>query len=391
MKRRYSFSLILVYAVGFLVGTSYGMHGPILPIFAKNVIGASYSELGFIGFANFIPYMFIPAFVGLLLDRFNNGYLLALGVIVNSSAIFLLSIVQSVPEIMVFRIMTGIAHGFFWPPCESIISRSSNDKDKVKNIGGFAGFFVFGFMIGPLIGTFLIEDSEVSYRMLFQLAAIVLASAIIASLLVSRRQVKGHVSKFNLAAIKEMRRFPEIIAILIFCNATFATILTIYPAFLDDKGMSSISIELLYFFFGVARVSTFWIVGRLERKTSISVILSIITISGGLALSFFASSIEWFTMALILLGFGFSVFFPLTFGIVLSKTQKTMHGTIIGAYETMFGIGWVIGPISAGILSEYYGNEAPYMVFFVIGTAVTIISIIKKKTLEPQADKLKSG
>ena len=84
--------------------------------------------------------MFIPLFVGILLDRFNNGYLLAFGAAINSASIYLLSIAQSVPEIMGFRIMTGIAHAFFWPPCESIISNESTEKDRVKNISGLQCF-----------------------------------------------------------------------------------------------------------------------------------------------------------------------------------------------------------------------------------------------------------
>ena len=48
MNRR----LVLVYITGLLIGISYGLHGPLLPIFAKNIIGASYAELGIIGFAN---------------------------------------------------------------------------------------------------------------------------------------------------------------------------------------------------------------------------------------------------------------------------------------------------------------------------------------------------
>ncbi len=61
--------LILVYITGILIGISYGLQGPLLPVFAKNVIGASYADLGAIGFANFIPYMFFPLFVGILLTR----------------------------------------------------------------------------------------------------------------------------------------------------------------------------------------------------------------------------------------------------------------------------------------------------------------------------------
>ena len=51
-------ALVLVNVTAILIGISYGIHGPILPVFAKNVIGASYVELGIIGFANFIPSMF---------------------------------------------------------------------------------------------------------------------------------------------------------------------------------------------------------------------------------------------------------------------------------------------------------------------------------------------
>ncbi len=120
--------LILVNITGLIIGISYGLHGPILPIFAKNVIGATYSELGLIGLANFVPYMFIPLFVGILLDRINNAYILAVGAAINSASIYLLSIAQSVPEIMGFRIMTGIAHAFFWPPCEALFQMKVRKK-----------------------------------------------------------------------------------------------------------------------------------------------------------------------------------------------------------------------------------------------------------------------
>ena len=84
------------------------------------------------------------------------------------------------------------------------------------------------------------------------------------------------------------------------------------------------------------------------------------------------------------MGFGFSIFFPLTLEIILSKTRKQISGTIIGAYETTFGIGWAIGPIFGGLISQFQGNDMPYLVFCIIGIGVTIISIIKRKSLEPR-------
>ena len=376
--------LILVNITGLIIGVSYGLHGPILPIFAKNIIGATYSDLGLIGLTNFIPYMFIPLFVGILLDRVNNAYLLALGAAINSASVYLLSIAQSVPEIMGFRIMTGVAHAFFWPPCESIISNESSDKNRVKHISWFTMFFVIGFMIGPLLGTALLEGLDITYRILFQIAAFILAASIITSLLASRKKVKNHHGRFSFSSIKEMKKFPEVIILLIFCTSSFGIILTIYPAFLNDKGMSATDILLLYFVFGVSRVVSLALAGKFARKTSQTLIAGTIAVSMGLATSVVADSIITFGVALVLMGFGFSIFFPLTLEIILSKTQKRISGKIIGAYETIFGMGWAIGPTIGGPITQSFGNETPYVVFSVLGIGVALFAIKFRKKLEPQ-------
>jgi len=84
------------------------------------------------------------------------------------------------------------------------------------------------------------------------------------------------------------------------------------------------------------------------------------------------------------MGFGFSIFFPLTLEIILSKTRKGISGKIIGAYETVFGIGWAIGPTVGGPLTQSFGSQAPYVVFCVIGIGVTLLAILSRNKLEPR-------
>ncbi|MGQ0605555.1 MAG: MFS transporter [Candidatus Nitrosotenuis sp.] len=378
-------TLIILNITGLLIGISYGIHNPIVPIFAKNEIGASYAELGLIGLANFVPYMFIPVFVGMLVHRFNNGRLLCIGVVINTASVFLLSLARTVPEIMALRAVTGIAHAFFWPPAEAIISNASDGNTRIKNIARFIGFFVAGFMIGPLIGTFLLEGLDVSYRMLFEVATFVMASSIIFALQLTKKQAQKDYASFSFSAIKQVTKFPVIIMILIYCASSFGMILTIYPAFLNDRSMSATQIEILYFVFGVSRVVTLAMADKLARHTSITLVTSTITISAGLIVSFVSDSILEFSLAMLLMGFGFSIIFPLTLEIILRKTPKENVGITIGAYETTFGIGWAIGPIAAGLISEFSGNAMPYLVFFVLGIGITGISAIKKKALEPNA------
>ena len=376
--------LALVYITGLLIGISYGLHGPLLPLFAKNVIGASYAELGLIGFANFIPYMFFPLFVGIFLNRFNNGRLLSIGVIMNSASVYLLSIAQSVPEIMSFRIISGVAHAFFWPPCEAIISNVSKGKTRVRNIATFTGFFTTGFMIGPLFGSILLENFDATYRIIFEIAAYVLAAALVSSLVLSKNRTIIKHEKFSFSSLKEIAKFPYVIMLLIYCTASFGIILSIYPAFLNDRAMTIVDVEILFFVFGISRILTLAVAGKLAKHTSLTLIIAIFSISIGLGISFFVETIIEFAIALILLGFGFSIFFPLTLEIILTKTRRVISGTMIGAYETTFGIGWASGPITAGLISQFFGNDAPYLVFFIIGIGVAILSISKRKLLEPE-------
>ena len=374
--------LVFINITGLIIGISYGLHGPILPVFAKNIIMASYSDLGLIGLASFLPYMFIPLFVGMLLDRFNNGMLLAAGSALNAVSIYLLSVAQSVPEIMGFRIMTGIAHAFFWPPCESIITNHSNENDRVRNISWFTMFFVTGFMVGPLFGSVILEEFGSNYRTLFQITSFILAVSIISALLASRNNTTNNHERFSITSVVEMRRFPEVIALVIFYTSSFGIILSIYPAFLNDNGMADTDILLLYFVFGISRVASLALAGRLARRIGITLIFATAAISAGLMISVVAESTAMFAASLLLMGFGFSVLFPLTLEIVLRRTRKAVSGKIIGAYETIFGIGMVIGPVVGGYVTQNFGDKAPYLVFGIIGAGVTIMAIVTRRKLE---------
>lgn len=375
-------TLALINIIGLLIGISYGIHNPIVPLFAKNEIGASYAELGLIGLANFIPYMFIPIFVGILLERFNNARLLSVGIVINSTATLLLSITKAVPEIMALRAMTGMAHAFFWPPAQAIISNASTPESRVKNIGKFTGFFVSGFMIGPLVGMLLLEEFDASYRMLFQISTFVTASAIIFSLQASKTGPTKQQHRFSLYSIKEIKKFPHVIMVLIYCASSFGMILTIYPAYLNDRSMSATEIEVLFFAFGAARVITLAMTEKLARHTDYVLIAAILCISAGLLLSFYSDSLEMFAVSMLFMGFGFSITFPLTLEIILKKTPRDRSGSMIGVYETVFGIGWATGPLTAGLISEFSGNEVPYFVFFVIGIGIALLSILRRKSLE---------
>ncbi|MGB9125377.1 MAG: MFS transporter [Nitrosotalea sp.] len=369
--------VILVYIVALIVGFSYGMHNPVVPLFSKD-LGASYLDLGIIGFANFIPYMFIPLFVGLLLDRFNKGLLLSLGLVIDTLSIYLLSVADSVPQVIMFRTLVGVAHSFFWPPCESIISQSTTPQNRVKAISQFMAFFVVGLMIGPLVGSFLLEHFDVSYRMIFQIAAFAIATSLVFSLMLSKNGKTVHTGIKSITSVKHLIKFPTVIAILLFCSVSFGVFLAIIPAYMSERKISESNIELLFFVFGISRLVSLFASNFLMKKFLASLLLVILSISGGMLVLFYSHSMVQFSMAVLLLGFGFSVYFPLTFEIIMRKAKENA-GALIGAYEATFGIGWAFGPLIIGVIANSFGSSVPYLVLSISGLFVLGYVFFKKK------------
>ncbi len=358
------------------MGISYGMYSPIVPVFARDVLGADYSEIGLIGMVNYLPYMFAPFFVGMVLDRVNKAYMLAAGIALAVFSVFMLSTVQSVPEIMLWRALAGIAHAFFWPSSEVLISTNSAAETRVKGIAVFTGAWVAGFMVGPLIGRLVLDTYD--YGALFQLAGVAMAAALVPSLMlhrygrpiVAQREVEFRASSM-LQVVKEVATYPVVSAVLLYYAVTFGVVLAVYPAYMREASLTDQDIETLFFVFGLSRFATLYFVGKLARYGTIALAMAVATTALGMLISFAFASLLTFAVALVLVGLAISIFYPVTLNIVTRNMPAEKMGERLGVYEALFGVGWTIGPIAVGLSSDAFGSSSPYLAFFIIGSALS--------------------
>jgi MFS family permease len=369
-------AILFVSACAAIVGISYGMYSPIVPVFARDVLGADYSEIGLIGTVNYLPYMFAPFFVGMVLDRVNKAYMLAAGIALAVFSVFMLSTVQSVPEIMLWRALAGIAHAFFWPSSEVLISTNSAAETRVKGIAVFTGAWVAGFMVGPLIGRLVLDTYD--YGALFQLAGVAMAAALVPSLMlhrygrpiVAQREVEFRASSM-LQVVKEVATYPVVSSVLLYYAVTFGVVLTVYPAYMREASLTDQDIETLFFVFGLSRFATLYFVGRLARYGTIALAMAVAITALGMLISFAFASLLTFAVALMLFGLATSIFYPVTLNIVTRNMPAEKMGERLGVYEALFGVGWTIGPIAVGLSSDAFGSSSPYLAFFIIGSALS--------------------
>jgi MFS family permease len=378
-------AILLVAICAGIVGASYGMYSPLVPVFSTEELGADYSQVGLIGMANYIPYMFTPLFVGMMLDRTNKSFVLAGGIALASFSVFMLSFVNDIPEAMFYRLLAGIAHALFWPSSEVLVSSSSGQNARVKGIAIFTAAWVGGFMVGPLAGKIILDAFD--FRILFQVTAVVGAVAVVPSVLLRRHGIPiPHQDELKLKSRsvlqvgKEMINYPTVSAVLLYYAVTFGVVLSVYPAYMRESSLSSQDIEYLFFVFGVARFATLFFISRIARHGTIALSIAVGATAIGMLIAFAFNSMLSFAASLVLIGVATSVFYPVTFSMVTKNTPPSQMGQKLGAYESMFGMGWAIGPLAVGFSSDSFGSSSPYLAIFIVGSVLAgSIALVRKR------------
>jgi MFS family permease len=376
-------AIVLITICSAIVGTSYGMHSPVVPVFAREMLAADYSQVGLIGTANYLPFMFAPFFIGILLDRLNKSYVLLSGIILNVFSILMLSTVQSTLEIVLYRTLAGVAHALFWPSSEVLTSINSSSDSRVRNISMFIGAWILGFMIGPIIGKLILNLFD--YYALFQLAAATMAVAIVPSILLRSYGWPGvqkpqEVRASSVQVFREISNHPKLGGVILYYAITFGVVLAVYPAYMRDASLTTEDIELMFFFFGISRFATLLLlVARISRYNELALALAVSATAVGMIISFLSPSILSFAVSIALFGFSTSIFYPISFSLVTRNTPSEHVGSKLGVYNSLFGIGWTAGPIMAGFASDAFGSGSPYLAFFIIGTTLTAAIALFRK------------
>lgn len=364
-------AVLLVAICAAIVGVSYGMHSPIVPVFARDQLAADYSQVGLIGTINYLPYMFAPFFFGMLLDRLNKSYMLVSGVLLNMFSIFMLSTVQSVPEIMLYRTLAGVAHALFWPSAEVLVSTNTTPDRRVKSISTFIAAWILGFMVGPLIGKLILD--VFNYIMLFQLAAAIMAAGMVPSMLLRRYgwpavQKDLEVRAGTVQIMREVAARPTLSSVILYYAITFGVVLAVLPAYMYEASLTSQDIEVLFFLFGISRFATLMFVPRISVYGVLALALAVLATAIAMLLAFVFTSFLSFAIAIALVGLATSIFYPVTFSLVTRDTPSGQIGAKLGIYNALFGSGWTAGPIVAGLSSDAFGSGSPYFAFFVAGS-----------------------
>lgn len=241
----------MLLSAALLIGFVWGIRAPIVSIFAANELGATYQDIGVVVMVTCLPYVLVPLGLGIVLGRINSKYLLTAGFALAAASMYLISTSTTITELTLYSFLLGFAYSLIWPP--AIHAVSQNPETRVKFTAMLTMCRVIGFMIGPLIGAFILGMFGVDNRTLFVITACITSIGIVL-IVINHPHHKSKGVQLDLRLFKEVLKFPVQVTVLVYSTIAFGLVLSLYPVFLQEHGFDGAAVMLLYAVFGITRI-----------------------------------------------------------------------------------------------------------------------------------------
>jgi MFS family permease len=352
------------------------MYTYFIPVFAQR-FGATFFDLGLIGSAVALASAITPTCVGYCADRMNRAWLFSFAVVINVATTLALVLSKSVRDIVLLRLVGGLALGFYYPTVEVLVTDLAPLEMRVKEMGRYSAASAAGFLIGPMLGGLVIQ--EMGFMRLFVFSAIVIMVSFIqvTMWIVPSYGKRKHFAFEFTGSLRTIRRLLPWYMMAACYAIIISVIATIFPGYANSVGISAAFIGFLFAAFGTSRIFVFLTSERFlmlgERRVLLvaSLLISVGIVVLGIYPSFFT-----FLAAIILIGGCSGVIFPITIGLISRHFPEEKLGAAVGSYETAAGIGQAVGPLLAGIVASLTSAEFSFLSTALFGLLMAIFVVI---------------
>jgi predicted MFS family arabinose efflux permease len=333
------------------------------PIFAV-ALEASFTEVGFLmGFIRNLPYVLISVFTASVLLRVRWSLLLPFSALFMMLSNLLMWLANGLDMVFFSQLVMGVAMFLFFPCGESIVANSFPKGERLRAFSLFLSAVSMGFLVGTLVSGAL--ANILGLRNLFLISAAVSAAS--AAVFAKANPSKPEIT---IASNKQpLKSFAPIIysaPYFIVLASTYAVL----PGYLVLQGLTELDVGFLFFILIGARVLTSYLLSRLN-PSSVKILLtalSVVTALWALALIYLPPSTAAYTPLMIPVGATVSIAYVYTLYLV-SGGESSSSVFLIGVFEALIGSCFLVGPVVAGFLADFYGFPA-VLLFFTLSMLV---------------------
>lgn len=354
---------LLIFTANLLVFISFYCLLPTLPLFVTDYLGSDVSAVGYIfGFFALAAVIARPL-AGFAVDTTGRKVVLFISLLLLAAAIAIYNIATTVLLLFIIRMFHGLCWGFATTAAGTVATDIVPAARRGEGIGYYGLSNTFAMAAGPALG--LVIVSHTSFTVLFTGSSLLAAAALVCVLAITFKETAAaHTQQpveIRLTTLFETR-------VLLYAVITFF-IAILYSSIISFVTLLGKELAIAnpgsYF---LAYASTLILsrpyAGKALDSSGPKTIMAIgfAALALSFLLLFFASSYVGFILSGLCLGIGFGIVQPTTLALAINRVEPLRRGAANGTIFTAFDLGVGLGSILLGLLSEYAGLAAMYLV-----------------------------
>jgi len=347
MERRI-FAVLFIATFATMLGV--GIIEPFMGIYAES-LGANGFYIGLIFGAFILSRAIFTPFIGRLSDLRGRKNLMLIGLLGYTILSFFYAAAHTVASLTIIRFFHGLASAMVLPIAMAYIGYIAPKNQEGKYLGTFTISFFMGMAFGPIIGGALHDIWHMNVAF-YAMGAISFVAFLL--LIFMLPEINAH-TKVIPSSMKTIMKDKTMQAMIIFriLNAYGIAALMGFLPLLAQKlnvtifqigfmvSANLIASSLLQRYFGIVA----------DRKDKIMMtIIGTFIMAGSLLLMPLATGFYSLLALNLIMGFGSAVSIPAGSAITAKLGKKLGMGSVMGIFNTAFGIGAGIGPIIAGLI-----------------------------------------
>ena len=366
-----------VQASVFMGSLALGISLPLIPVFGQT-LGASYADLGFLGAVTYLPYVLATLLLGLVADKARGFPIFSVAMFANAAGLALLLPVTTVTDLFIVRSLGGAAQGAFWTSSEILILAASREDRRLASVARYNFVTGTGFFLGPAIGGFV--TAAFGFGALFSLSAgVFLAGGVLATVLVGHTSRRERETTTPSVSVQGGPRWGVLLVLaLVGCAyVVLAVIISILPAYLHSLRIGLPEIGGAFAAMWATRLLAFLLATPLAAFGARKIVAV-----AGLLLAVSFIGIASYSELLILVGlmavvgFALGAYTPITMSATARAFPGVRLGVAMGAYEAVFGISSIVGPVVAGLLAESVSPTSPFLFVAMVSLLAAALAIL---------------
>jgi multidrug resistance protein len=367
----------------FIDVTGFGIVLPLLPYYAAT-FGVGSTALGIL-VASFALMQFISSpILGRLSDNIGRRPILLLSIMTSVVSFAFFALANSFWMLLVSRIVAGLATEI--GVAQAYIADITKEQDRAIGMGRMGAIHGAGFIIGPALGGFLSA---------YGFSAAGWAAAVLAAVNLGfvflflpeslNPNLKNKDMKTRNGLVVGLRRalskplMGSVLIILFIMSFAFSAFPVVMPLLaMTYFGLGSVEMSFFFVYTGFVQIVFQGLVvgkvaSRIGEQKMIAVGLLIMTVS--IFLLVFFPSLAMFLLLTTIAFIGIGLLNTSIPSYVSKITPVTERGGMMGITQSVSSIARVPGPLIAGIVFEYAGVLAPFLLSAVLLMIATIFGM----------------